>query len=317
MRRTNFGWSEIGWSEKWGRLALSAVALGLMSASVMASVQEIRPRPNGDWGRNRSEGQIDIRLRVDGEAEVAVHGDRITVRTLSGRPAYDQGSEYSAPLPQANLAIDLDKRDGRGRVWLVEQPSRRNRYTAVIRISDRDGGDDRYHVRLRFQNAFGGGHPGNGDWRDNDRGNDRGNNGWGNDGYRNREPWRRPSSWNRLPGVPLDRRYQERARDYGGRSGGRFEFRGRIDDEVVFFIRGGQVTAQTTAGRGFQVERWSIDDAMPVGRPVRINIDRKDGRGRVEVLEEPNPRNNYTAVVRVYDSSGGADRYHFQLDWRY
>lgn len=308
MRRTNFGLSE-----RLGRLALSTFALSLLGASAMASVQEIRPRPNGDWGRNRGEGQIDIRLRVDGEAEVAVHGDRITVRTLSGRPAYDQGSEYSAPLPQANVAIDLDKRDGRGSVRLVEQPSRRNRYTAVIRISDRDGGDDRYHVRLRFQSALGGSRPGNGDWRGNDRRDD----GWGNDGYRDRDPWRRPSSWSRLPGVPLDRRYQERARDYGGRSGGRFEFRGRIDDEVVFFIRGAQVTAQTTSGRGFQIERWSIDDSMPVGRPVRINIDRKDGRGRVEVLEEPNPRNNYTAVVRVFDSSGGADRYHFQLDWRY
>ncbi len=151
----------------------------------------------------------------------------------------------------------------------------------------------------------------------------RGNDGWTNDdwdngGYRRGdrdEDWGR-GRYGRSAGYPLDPRFRERSRDYGGRRGGRFEFRGRIDDEVIFLIRGGQVTVQNFAGRGMQVERWSMDDRLPVGRPVRLHLDRKDGRGQVQLLETPNPRNNYTAVVRVYDPRGGSDRYHFRLDWR-
>lgn len=154
-------------------------------------------------------------------------------------------------------------------------------------------------------------------WRGNDGWSD---DGWGNDGYRRGD---RDDKWNRgrdrrgrSAGYSLDPRFRDRSRDYGGRRGGRFEFRGRIDEEVIFFIRGGQVTVQNFAGRGLLVERWSMDDPLPVGRPVRLKLDRKDGRGHVQLLESPNPRNGYTAVVRVLDSKGGSDRYHFRLDWR-
>jgi hypothetical protein len=164
----------------------------------------------------------------------------------------------------------------------------------------------------------------------------RSNDGWGNDRYgRDRDDgrWDRDDDWNRNGnwdrdgrwnrgggwgrGYALDSRFRVREGDYRGRNGGRFEFRGRIDDEVYFFIRGGRVTVQNRAGRGMLVERWSLDDPFPVGRRVRLDVDRKDGRGRVQLVEEPNPRNNYTAVVRVYDPSGGADRYHFRLEWRH
>lgn len=154
---------------------------------------------------------------------------------------------------------------------------------------------------------------GNPQWRNDDRDRDRDDDRWGgrDDGWnRDRDRFSRSS------GYPLDPRFRDRSRDFGGRRGGRFEFRGRIDDEVVFFIRGGRVTVQNFAGRGLQVERWSMDDPLPAGRPVRLHLDRKDGRGHVQLLESPNPRNGYTAVVRVVDSKGGSDRYHFRLDWR-
>lgn len=160
---------------------------------------------------------------------------------------------------------------------------------------------------------------------------------WGDDGYRGSDRDDRWSSdrddrwgrdrddrwnsdrdrWGRSAGFPLDPRFRERSRDHDGRRGGRFEFRGRIDDEVIFYIRGGRVSVQNRAGRGMLIERWSLDDSLPVGRPVRLKLDRKDGRGRIQLLESPNPRNNYTAVVRVVDTKGGSDRYHFRLDWRY
>lgn len=156
----------------------------------------------------------------------------------------------------------------------------------------------------------------NAGWSNDRFGRDRDDNRWDRNGSWDRDGnWNRGNGWGR--GYTLDPRFRVREGDYRGPNGGRFEFRGRIDDEVYFFIRGGRVTVQNRAGRGMLVERWSLDDPFPVGARVRLNIDRRDGRGRVQLVEEPSPRNNYTAVIRVFDPSGGSDRYHFRLDWRY
>ena len=39
------------------------------------------------------------------------------------------------------------------------------------------------------------------------------------------------------------------------------------------------------------------------------------GRGKITVQQQPTARNNYTAIVRIEDSKGGADRYRFNLAW--
>ncbi len=299
------------------RLATLALALSAITMAAFANVQEIRPRPNNNWGRDRGQGEMNIRLRVDEEVEVAVRGDRVFIRTLSGRWAEERGSDMSAPIPLRNVAVQFSKRSGRGRAWLVEQPNRGNRFTARFRISDPKGGDARYHIRLRYSTESWGWESRNATvpWQ-------------GNPATRRpspapvanaawREPsWGRPSTWSRLPGRTLDPRRRERVRDVHGRDGGRFEFRGRVDEEVLFFIRGNQVTAQTQFGRRIQIDRWSLDEPLPVGRRLRVRVDRRDGRGRVQLLEEPNARNNFTAVILVSDHRGGSDRYHFRLDWR-
>ncbi|HEU0142537.1 MAG TPA: hypothetical protein VFQ79_22635, partial [Bryobacteraceae bacterium] len=48
---------------------------------------------------NRSSGECKIRVRIDEEAEVIVNGNRVSIRTLRGRPGTDAGSECTSPLP--------------------------------------------------------------------------------------------------------------------------------------------------------------------------------------------------------------------------
>lgn len=303
----------MGW-----RLGVTLLGLVALSGSLAANVQEIRPRPNSNWGRDDGRGEMNIRLRVDEEVEVAVRGDRMFIRTLSGRWAQERGSDMSAPMPMRNVVVEFKKRSGRGRVWLVEQPSRSNKFTLRFRISDPRGGDARYHIRLRYATDSWG-------WEDRTA-----SSSWQRNPATLRPSpapvvavswregaWGRQPSWRSgLPGRALDPRRRERVGDIHGRNGGRFEFRGRVDDEVLFYIRGHEVTAQTQFGRRVEVERWSLDEPFPVGRRLRLRLDRRDGRGDVRLLEEPNPRNNYTAVILVSDRRGGRDRYHFRLDWR-
>src|SRR5216110_572714 len=114
-------------------------------------------------------GQCDIRLQIDGEAEVSVEGDRVFIRTISGRDGRDDGSECNEPLPRGDVReFNFEVRDSRGEIVLLDQPSRRNGNRAVVRIRDSKGGEGRYHFRLTWDmtgsgGGFGGGRPPFGD----------------------------------------------------------------------------------------------------------------------------------------------------------
>ena len=93
-------------------------------------------------------GQCDIRLQVDGEVEVSVRGDRVFIRTISGRDARDDGSECNEPLPARDVRnFNYEVRDSRGEIVLLDQSMRNG---AVVRIRDSKGGEGRYHFRLTW-----------------------------------------------------------------------------------------------------------------------------------------------------------------------
>ncbi len=101
-------------------------------------------------------GQCDIRLQIDGEAEVAVRGDTVYIRTISGRNGRDDGSECNAPLPGRNLrGFNYEVRESRGEIRLLSPPSGRDG-AAVVRIRDSKGGEGRYHFRLSWEMTGGG-----------------------------------------------------------------------------------------------------------------------------------------------------------------
>jgi len=96
-------------------------------------------------------GQCDIRLQVDDQVEVAVRRDMVSVRTLSGQEPRNDGSECNAPLPDRDFqGFNLEVMDSRNEIRLMEPPSRRNDFTAIVRIRDSAGGFGRYHFRLSW-----------------------------------------------------------------------------------------------------------------------------------------------------------------------
>jgi len=96
-------------------------------------------------------GQCDIRLQVDNEVEVHMRGEQVTVRTISGQDARDDGSECNAPLPNRDVGgFSFEVKDSRNEIRMLAEPSRRNDYEAVVRIRDGSGGFGRYHFRLSW-----------------------------------------------------------------------------------------------------------------------------------------------------------------------
>ncbi len=93
-----------------------------------------------------------------------------------------------------------------------------------------------------------------------------------------------------------------------------FTWSGTVDREAIIVMRGAILE---TRGDGFDVfrdARFRVNEPLPRVNGS-ISIARADGRGDIEVLEQPSLFNGYTARVRVRDRQRGADRYRLVVTW--
>ncbi|MGI8544329.1 MAG: hypothetical protein ACR2MD_12765 [Aridibacter sp.] len=104
---------------------------------------------NGNFGNNNITGSATWNGRVDNVVQIAVRGRRIQSKTVAGATYPPGRYTFNGNLPlRGNVSIGVNKRDGRGDVRIVQQPSRLNNYTAIIEIRDSDGGADNYSLEI-------------------------------------------------------------------------------------------------------------------------------------------------------------------------
>lgn len=273
---------------------LAALVLGAgVPALAQTDWQEIQPKRTRDYDDRKSEGYCAIRVWVDDLVIIHTRGGRVAFETVRGQRARDAGTECSQPLPAADALADFKWRgvDGRGRVELLEEPDRRNRYTAIVRIEDSKGGGQEHHFRLTWRNL----RPGSGgSWS---------NEGWGRGGAGGG----RESRWRTGSRTGGGSNWQEVRTEDRGR--GTYEMRGQRserltearleigrDGEANLEFRGGpnpRFRGRVTEQRGdeyvIRVDRSGFDDAdgearvqMRRGRLARIDIRGQQQRGRAE-----------------------------------
>lgn len=116
-------------------------------------------------------------------------------------------------------------------------------------------------------------------------------------------------------GYPNQNRYppQQRYPDQRGRGMNQqrelFEWAGRVDHEIR--IQAGRGSAQIiNMGRN---ERNNGGRFRSMGMLPRqdgtVTVQVLQGRGNVDVIQQPNARNGFTTVIRLRDPDGGASRY--------
>jgi hypothetical protein len=89
---------------------------------------------------------------------------------------------------------------------------------------------------------------------------------------------------------------------------------GRVDDRVQIRVSGRSARARVISGQRLRSVNSNFRNSLP-RRSVNVRVNKRDGRGSVRVVEQPNSRNNYTAVIEIDDDKGGADYYRFELSW--
>ncbi|MBL8175260.1 MAG: hypothetical protein JNK48_11370 [Bryobacterales bacterium] len=124
-----------------------------LGCAVLCAQQDpvFRPKQMRDYNPRAADGRCIVRVRVDDESDVELRGDRILLRTLTGRAGRDDGSECSQPLPSGGFTkFAFRGIDGRGEVRLVQEPRLGNQWTAIVAIRDKKGGDEGYTFELTW-----------------------------------------------------------------------------------------------------------------------------------------------------------------------
>jgi len=102
--------------------------------------------------------------------------------------------------------------------------------------------------------------------------------------------------------------------DGPGRGSGRMTWRGTVDDDVRIRVRGGTSEVETIGGTPYYDAVTNFTNSLPPRR-VSVSVVKRRGRGEVVVEQQPSRENDYTAIIRVRDSRGGASEYEFDLSW--
>lgn len=87
--------------------------------------------------------------RVEGTVRVTVEGRETSAQSASGIPLRGATARFERDLPaRESNRISLRKHRGRGRVDIIEYPSKKNGYRLIFEISDSGSGSDEYEVEV-------------------------------------------------------------------------------------------------------------------------------------------------------------------------
>jgi hypothetical protein len=262
-------------------LPLTAVLLA--AATSTASAQE---RRLFEW-----------RGRVDREVRITMRGRDVWTRDLGNDESRRYREQVLGTLPREDGEVIVRLENGRGNAEVIQQPTARNAYTAIVRIRDARAGDDQYRLSAfwrsytdRWDRGVGRGRGRNGDG-DIDRDRDRGV--YGRDGgidTRERGPWDSAS---------------------GSRSV--LHWSGDVDDVLEIRIQGQRAEYRTLSGSAPRSVRSDMN-AVPQ-RDLQLRVSQRQGRGQVYIVQQPSSRNGYTTVIQVRDPQSGYGFYDFDLTW--
>jgi hypothetical protein len=142
-----------------GRLiGIVALPLAIAAASSVAGAQYQNQgqypdrRDRNGRGANGQQELFEWAGRVD--REIRIQAGRGSAQIINmGSNERNNGGRFRSMnlLPSQDGTVTVQVLEGRGQVDVIQQPSRRNGYTTVVRLRDPDGGASRYRIAAYFQ----------------------------------------------------------------------------------------------------------------------------------------------------------------------
>lgn len=214
---------------------------------------------------------------VSGTVLLRIQGERVDVDARNADAVSRTNYRFNTPLAAAPDRITVENRQGGGRARVLEQPRRNNDFTALVEITSRNRGSQ--FMSLDFY--------------------------WDDRGAVSRNRNNRDSGYGT----------RSRANDRLNASGsGTARWSGEVDNEVFVLLRGRQILNTAVRGRSVYGQQADVSTPLP-RRPVTVSLLDVQGRGQIELVEQPDQNNNFTAKIRVVDPQAGAGSYSFTLGW--
>src|SRR5512138_1293046 len=237
-------------------LPLSVAAVAVSASSLFA-----QGRPLFEWSG-----------RVDREVRITMHGRDARTQMDDRSPFPSQRLNVETALPQRDGRVAVRVQDGRGDVDVIQQPSSRNDYTAIVRVRDRSSGADNYRLTAYWMPD----EYGNGTWNDRD--------GYPNRPDRDRDD-RDNGNWGRGNGG------------YGGWYGRGYDrnlvrWTGDVDDALEIRIQGDRIDHRTLSGKSVRHVRADFANGGLPRNDAQVFVTDQTGRGSVSVVQQPSSWND-------------------------
>ena len=97
---------------------------------------------------------------------------------------------------------------------------------------------------------------------------------------------------------------------------GNVVWRGEVDGAVDISLRHRTVRATVVSGRSVRREHqhFRVTGFLPA-RDTLVRLEDVEGQGTVEITQQPDSSNNFTAIVRLANSQPGRQEFRFTLAW--
>ncbi len=133
-------------SQASARLAMAAVISLSIAASAATATAQYGRRDN-----NTRERILEWQGQVDREIRIQIDNRRASVIEVGSNERTRRRVNMYGSIPNRPGTLYVQVLQGRGRVDVIQQPSARNGYTAVIRLRDPDGGAARYRIAAYWE----------------------------------------------------------------------------------------------------------------------------------------------------------------------
>jgi hypothetical protein len=94
-----------------------------------------------------------------------------------------------------------------------------------------------------------------------------------------------------------------------------YRWAGRVDKEVRIQLTGGRAYVQSMGNREARNGNGQMLSGLPHEDGI-LRVERIEGRGDIDVIQQPTASNGYTATLRVRDPSSGAANYRIVAIWQ-
>lgn len=98
--------------------------------------------------------------------------------------------------------------------------------------------------------------------------------------------------------------------------GNNLNWRGDVDRTIEVSLRHRSVRVNALSGRSLrrQHQDTRVEGFLPA-RPVTVRLENIEGPGTVEIVQQPEQANDYTARVRITNSEPSRAEFRFTLRW--